>query len=71
MLTAAIWVASLIFAAGAAWKTLKDLKGVSGKVTKVAAQNDSRYLAVCMVLLQAIPEKDRAAYAAVLYKAMN
>jgi hypothetical protein len=71
MLTAGIWAAGLIFAAGAAWKTLKDLKGVSGKVNRLEKKVDSQYLAACIVILQALPEKDRAAYAAVLYKGMN
>jgi hypothetical protein len=71
MVSVALWTLAVVFVAGQAWKTLKDLKGVSGKVNRVASTNDSRYLALCMVLLQAIPEKDRPAYAAVLYKAMN
>lgn len=71
MLTAALWAIPVIFAAGGAWKTLKDLRGVSGKVNRNKQTTDAQYMALCLVVLQALPEKDRAAYAAILYKGMN
>jgi hypothetical protein len=68
MVAVALWLVPVIFGAGAAWKTLRDLKGVSGKVNNVKDKNDSRYLTLCIVILQALPEKDRASWAAVLHQ---
>jgi uncharacterized membrane protein YgdD (TMEM256/DUF423 family) len=71
MVGAVLWAVAVIFGAGAAWKTLKDMKGVSGKVNRNAQTENAHYLALCIVVLQALPEKDRAAWAAILYKGMN
>lgn len=74
MLTAAIWFATFIFSAGVAWTTVrltqrntnKDLKGVSGKVNGAISKSDNRYLTLCLVIIQFVPEKDRATVAAML-----
>jgi len=81
MLSAAIWLGTLIFSAGIFWATVRltqkenakefqsvrnDLKGVSGKVNGVAKKEDTRYLALCLVIIQFVPEKDRMTAAAML-----
>lgn len=71
MLSAAIWLVGIIFAAGVFWKTVKDLKGVSGKVNAAGKQSDRRYLSLCLVIIQFVPEKDRATAAAMLKAGMD
>lgn len=66
MLTVALWCIPVIFAAGGAWKTLKDLKGVSIRTTKEKEKRDAQYVALLIVVLQALPEEKRASYAALL-----
>jgi hypothetical protein len=66
VLTVALWSIPVIFAAGGAWKTLKDLKGVSGKVNRESEKREKQYTALMIVVLQALPEEKRAEYAGIL-----
>lgn len=66
MLSVALWLIPVIFAAGGAWKTLKDLKGVSGKVNRESDKRDKQYTVLMIVVLQALPEDKRIEFAALM-----
>jgi hypothetical protein len=66
VLSVALWSIPVIFAAGGAWKTLKDLKGVSGKVNREADKRDKQFTALMITVLQALPEEKRSEFAALL-----
>lgn len=71
MLAALIWLAGLIFAAGAAWKTLRDLKGMSGKINRQSEKEDRRFFILAVAVIQALPEEKKQQYTAMLYEAMK
>lgn len=61
----------MIFGAGRAWKMLRDLKGVSGKVNRLAEKDDRRYFILALAVIQALPEEKRQQYTAMLQEGMK
>jgi hypothetical protein len=66
MLTALLWSIAIVFAAGQGWKTLKDLKGVSIRANIDREKRDRQFVALAIVILQALPDEKRAQYAGIL-----
>jgi hypothetical protein len=79
MWEAALWLLGTVFAAGVSWTTVRltqrqtqrQLDGVARIGRDVRDKNDSRYMALCLALMIFVPEKDRAAVAAMLKPGME
>jgi hypothetical protein len=74
MLTAVIWLSGLIFSAGISLATFrviqsqtsKDINGLGLRSRSDGKKNDARFFAVSLILIQTVPEKDRATVTALL-----